>query len=120
MRILFAEDNPDNLELMARYLKRRGHEVLTARTGVEAVERTLADRPDLVLMDVSLPEISGLEATKRIRSDKPIAQTPVVAVTAHAMDGDRTRCIEAGCSSYISKPIDYEKLDALLRALSKH
>ena len=63
--------------------------------------------------------MSGLEATKRIRSDRPIAQTPVVAVTAHAMDGDRTRCLEAGCSSYISKPIDYDALDALIVALAK-
>jgi CheY-like chemotaxis protein len=119
MRILVAEDNADNLELMVRYLRRRGHEVLTAATGLEAVERTLSERPDLVLMDVSLPQMSGIEATKRIRSDTPIASTPIVAVTAHAMDGDRARCLEAGCSSYVSKPIDYAALDALIASLAR-
>lgn len=118
MLILVAEDNVDNLELMTRFLRRSGHEVLSARTGREAIERTMAEQPDLVLMDVELPEVSGLDAVRRIRSDKPIAHTPIIAVTAHAMDGDRTRCLAAGCDGYVSKPIDYVALRELIDRLA--
>jgi CheY-like chemotaxis protein len=119
MLILVAEDNSDNLELMTRFLKRAGHETVTARTGREAIEQTIARRPDLVLMDVELPELSGLDAARRIRSDTPIARTPIIAVTAHAMDGDRARCLEAGCDAYVSKPIDYDALRGLIAGLGR-
>lgn len=118
MRILVAEDNADNIDLTTRFLKRRGHEVMTATTGAEAVHMTMSERPDVVLMDVQLPELSGFDATRRIRSDAPIARTPIIAVTAHAMEGDRTRCLEAGCDGYVSKPIDYDELAALIESLA--
>ncbi|MGD2134417.1 MAG: response regulator, partial [Maricaulaceae bacterium] len=118
MLILIAEDNQDNFELMARFLKRRGHEVSCATTAREAIEKAAAERPAVILMDVSLPDLSGLEATKRIRGDKALAKTPIIAVTAHAMDGDRARCMAAGCDGYLSKPIDYEALAALIDSLT--
>ena len=118
MLVLVAEDNPDNFALLERFLKRRGCEVIGAGGGREAVALTAERRPDLVLMDLSLPDISGLDATARIRSDARTSATPIIAVTAHAMGGDRARCLEAGCTEYVSKPIDYDQLGALIDKLA--
>ena len=119
MRILVAEDNADNRDLMVRFLGRRGHDVVVAETGRAAIELSTAQRPDVVLMDVSLPDISGLDAARRIRSDAATAGIPIIAVTAHAMDGDRARCLEAGCAAYVAKPIDYDALDAVLASFDQ-
>jgi CheY-like chemotaxis protein len=117
MRVLIAEDNAENLDMLRRRLERRGHEIFAAPDGKAAIDQTLAVRPDIVLMDVSMPVLSGLEATRAIRLRPEIAATPIVALTAHAMDGDRTRCLEAGCDAYATKPVDLPGLLATMERL---
>jgi CheY-like chemotaxis protein len=114
MRVLIAEDNLDNLDMLTRRLERRGFQIVSAGDGQQAVEAALRERPDLILMDVSMPVMSGIEATKAIRANPAVADLPIIALTAHAMDGDRTRCLEAGCDAYATKPVD---LPALLAAI---
>lgn len=115
MHILIAEDNPDNLDMLQRRLERKGFTIDCARDGGEAVEQVRAVRPDLVLMDVSMPVMSGLDATKAVRSDPDIAATPIIALTAHAMASDRDRCLEAGCDGFATKPVDFPALIALIK-----
>lgn len=105
-RILVIEDTAHNLYLMTYLLEAVGHEVLPARDGVEGLERVRADRPDLVILDLELPRLSGEEVLAAIRADRGLAALPVVAVTASAMLGDRERLIDAGCTGYISKPLE--------------
>jgi CheY-like chemotaxis protein len=117
MRVLIAEDNAENLDMLRRRLERRGYAVFAAQDGRIAIEQTLALKPDIVLMDVSMPVLSGLEATRAIRQNPEIAGTPIVALTAHAMDGDRARCLEAGCDAYATKPVDLPNLIATIERL---
>ena len=117
MRVLIAEDNTENLDMLRRRLERRGFAVFAAGDGQQAIEQTLALKPDIVLMDVSMPVLSGLEATRAIRQNPEIAKTPIVALTAHAMDGDRARCLEAGCDAYATKPVDLPSLIATMERL---
>jgi CheY-like chemotaxis protein len=107
-RILVVEDSPDIRVLIRMLLEPAGHEVLTAADGREGVEATRREKPDLVLMDLSLPLLSGWEATRQIKSDPATSSTTVLAVTAHAMQGDRDRAMAAGCDGFLSKPIDEE------------
>lgn len=107
-RILVVEDSPDIRVLVRMLLESAGHEVLTANDGPSGVEATNRERPDLVLMDLSLPVLSGWEATRQIKSNAAIAFIPVLAVTAHAMQGDRARALAAGCDGFVPKPIDEE------------
>ena len=109
-RILIVEDNEMNRDMLSRRLIRRGFEVLIAVDGLAGVEMTTSELPDLVLMDMSLPVIDGWEATRRIKADPATATIPVIALTAHAMEGDRERAIEAGCDDYDTKPIELERL----------
>lgn len=118
MRVLIAEDNPENLDMLRRRLERRGYHVFAAQDGQAAVAMTNALRPDIILMDVSMPVLSGLEATRAIRAQAEIARTPIVALTAHAMDGDRARCLEAGCDAYATKPVDLQNLIATMERLA--
>ncbi|KAF0182014.1 MAG: response regulator [Hyphomonadaceae bacterium] len=118
MRVLIAEDNAENLDMLRRRLERRGYAVFAAQDGSIAIEQTLALKPDIVLMDVSMPVLSGLEATRAIRQNPEIAGTPIVALTAHAMDGDRARCLEAGCDAYATKPVDLPSLIATMERLA--
>jgi len=119
-RILLVEDNELNRDMLSRRLERRGYAVSLAVNGVEALQRTSADRPDLVLMDMSLPEIDGWEATRRLKADPATRAIPVIALTAHAMSGDRERALEAGCDDFDTKPVDLprllQKIEALLAA----
>ena len=117
MRVLIAEDNPENLDMLRRRLERRGYAVFAASDGQAAVNMTNELRPDIVLMDVSMPILSGLEATRAIRAQADVAGTPIVALTAHAMDGDRARCMEAGCDAYATKPVDLPGLIATMERL---
>ena len=117
MRVLIAEDNPENLDMLTRRLERRGYAVFAAKDGSVAIEQTLELRPDIILMDVSMPVLSGLEATRAIRQNPEIACTPIIALTAHAMDGDRARCLEAGCDAYATKPVDLPSLLAAMERL---
>lgn len=117
MRVLIAEDNTENLDMLRRRLERRGYAVFAAMDGQQAIDQTLALKPDIVLMDVSMPVLSGLEATRAIRQNPEVAHTPIVALTAHAMDGDRARCLEAGCDAYATKPVDLPSLIATMERL---
>lgn len=118
MRILIAEDNPDNREMLARRLERRGYAVLFAEDGAAAIEAVFAHRPDIVLMDVSMPVLSGLEATRAIRERETGARTPIIALTAHAMDSARQECLAAGCDAFATKPVDFPGLLALMTSFA--
>jgi two-component system cell cycle response regulator DivK len=109
-RILIVEDNRDSRELVAKILTARGYVVLEAHDGIEALQMTESERPDLILMDISLPKIDGHEATRRLKSDEKLCAIPVIALTAHAMKGDREKAMTAGCSGYITKPINIREL----------
>ena len=104
-KILIVEDNELNMKLFHDLLEAQGYEVLETREGLQALSLAREHRPDLILMDIQLPEISGLEVTKWLKEDDELASIPVVAVTAFAMKGDEERIREGGCEAYISKPI---------------
>ncbi len=105
-RILVVEDNPMNMELAVDLLRLRGHEVLSAETGLEALEIAGRERLDLILMDVQLPGMDGLAVTRKLKENPATEHIPVVALTAHAMKGDAERMLSHGCAGYIAKPID--------------
>jgi len=109
VKILLVEDNEMNRDMLSRRLLRLGHELVMAVDGQEAVDKAIAEMPDLVLMDLSLPVMDGWEATRRIRaaSDRPL---PIIALTAHAMAGDREKALEAGCDDFDTKPVDLPRL----------
>ena len=109
-KILLVEDNEMNRDMLSRRLQRRGFEVVIAVDGAEGVARTIADRPDLVLMDISLPVLDGWEATRQIKADDRIRTIPVIALTAHAADVDRDRALAAGCDDFDTKPVELERL----------
>jgi len=104
--ILLVEDNETNLYLIRFILKENGFEVIEARDGAEGMELAIKKKPDLIIMDIQLPDIDGLEATKRIRSSDADGEVPIVALTSYAMLGDRERALAAGCTGYIEKPIN--------------
>ena len=114
MRILLAEDNVVNQRVALRILEKAGHSVVLARDGAEAVEKFNGQKFDLVLMDVQMPEMSGIEATARIREMESGLRTPIIALTAHAMSGDQQRCLDAGMDDYLAKPIHASTLIALI------
>lgn len=118
MRILIAEDHPDNRDVLTRRLQRRGYEVEVAENGAEAVERAHAWGPDIILMDMSMPVMSGVEATRVIRQSPTIGGVKIVALTAHAMESARVECLEAGCDEFATKPVDFAGLVALLERVS--
>ena len=118
LRILLVEDNPENRDMLTRRLIRRGHTVSSAMNGEEALAAVQADRPELVLMDLSLPVMDGWEATRRLKADPATRAIPVIALTAHAMAGDRQRAIEAGADDYDTKPVDLERLLGKIAALT--
>lgn len=103
--ILYIEDNPLNMRLVRKLLNSLGYNMLEARDGATGLSMASAERPDLILVDVNLPDIDGLEVTKRLKADDSISHIPIVALTANAMHGDRERCLGAGCDGYIAKPI---------------
>lgn len=114
-RILYVEDNFQNKRLVKKILGARGYEILEADDGLTGVEMALQETPDLILMDISLPGIDGVEATQRIKAHNETANIPVVALTANAMRGDRERFIAAGCDDYLPKPISTSELIEMLR-----
>jgi two-component system, cell cycle response regulator DivK len=116
-KILIVEDNEENRDSLSRRLQRRGFEVVCAEDGRRGVSIAKADAPDLVLMDMNMPEIDGWEATRQIKADAATAKIPVIALTAHAMAGDRERAIEAGCTDYHTKPIEFPKLLAQIESI---
>ena len=116
--ILIVEDNDMNLDMLSRRLEKKGFTIATARDGQAGVETAAALRPDLILMDMSLPVIDGWEATRRLKADPATRLIPIIALTAHAMAEDREKALAAGCDDYDTKPIDLprllEKIEALL------
>ena len=116
-KILLVEDNELNRDMLSRRLVRRGHEVAMAVDGAQALAAALSESPALVLMDMSLPVIDGWEATRRLKADPALRGIPVIALTAHAMSGDRERALEAGCDDFDTKPIEFERLLAKIDAL---
>ncbi|MFZ2362240.1 MAG: response regulator [Anaerolineae bacterium] len=113
-RILVIEDNADMREFLQRILKRRGYGYLGAVDGAEGVALALAERPDLILMDLALPVLDGYEATRLLKANPACAATPIVAVTAHARAVDQERALESGCDAYISKPYSIRQLFELI------
>ncbi len=109
-KILLVEDNEMNRDMLSRRLVRRGYEVVIAVDGQQGVEFALRDQPQLILMDMSLPVIDGWEATRRLKADPATRQIPVIALTAHAMAGDREQALAAGCDDYDTKPIELTRL----------
>ncbi len=107
-KILVVEDNDTNLYLVRFILEKSGYDVLAAKNGSMGVEMAISERPDLIIMDIQLPDISGLEATRRIRASEANGGLSIVALTSYAMVGDKEKALEAGCTGYIEKPIDPE------------
>jgi len=110
VKILLVEDNEMNRDMLSRRLTRLGHTVVIAVDGAEGVTRAQTEAPDIVLMDMSLPVIDGWEATRRLRADAATQHLRIIALTAHAMAGDRERAMEAGCDDYDTKPLDLPRL----------
>ncbi len=118
-RILLVEDNEMNRDMLSRRLMRKGFEVAIAIDGLQGVDKTRTENPDLVLMDLSLPEIDGWEAIRRLKADEATKPIPIIALTAHAMTGDREKALAAGADDYDSKPIEFERLLGKMEALMK-
>ncbi|MFW5748850.1 MAG: response regulator [Chloroflexota bacterium] len=111
-RILVVEDNEMNMDMVTRRLSRRGHDILVATDGAQGVEMARREIPDLILMDMSLPVMDGWTATRTIKADPAIRHIPIIALTAHAIAGDREKCLAAGANEYESKPIKFPQLVA--------
>jgi CheY-like chemotaxis protein len=116
-RILLVEDNEMNRDMLSRRLQKKGYDVLIALDGEAGVNMAASERPDLILMDMSLPVVNGWEATRQIKGQPLTASIPVIALTAHVMEGDRDKAFEAGCDDYDAKPIDFERLLGKMQAL---
>ena len=114
--VLIVEDNELNMKLFHDLLEAHGYDTLQTRTGIEALELARTHKPDLILMDIQLPEVSGLEVTKWIKEDDELCTIPVIAVTAFAMKGDEERIRQGGCEAYISKPISVARFLETVRA----
>ncbi len=109
-KVLIVEDDPRNMKLAMMTLKPSGYEILSATDGEEAVNTAFKEKPDIILMDMQLPKLSGMDATKQIRENPELADIPILALTAYAMKGDEEKYIEAGCTAYMSKPINTREL----------
>lgn len=109
-RILLVEDNELNRDMLSRRLQRKGYEVLVAVDGEQGVTISQRESPDLILMDMSLPVLDGWQATRRLKADPQTQSIPIIALTAHAMAGDRERAIEVGCDDYDTKPVEFQRL----------
>jgi two-component system, cell cycle response regulator DivK len=116
-KILLVEDNEMNRDMLSRRLERKGYTVVIAVDGQQGVDMTYSETPELILMDMSLPVIDGWEATRRLKADDKTKAIPVIALTAHAMSGDREKALEAGADEYDTKPVDLPRLLAKIQAL---
>ena len=117
LRLLLVEDDEGSRDGLSRHLRRKGFEVLVAADGRQGIEAAQAEAPDLVLMDMSLPLIDGWEATRQLKALPEFKAIPIIALTAHAMSGDREKALEAGCDDYDTKPIELPRLLAKIEAL---
>lgn len=118
-RVLIIEDNEENRDALGRRLQRRGFDVVFAADGQEGVEMALSENPDLILMDMNMPVLDGWQASQTIRSDPATCDLPIIGLSAHALAGDRAKALQAGCSDYHTKPVDFprlmEQIEALIR-----
>lgn len=121
IKILLVEDNEMNRDMLSRRLQRKGYAVVTAVDGASGVSIAQTELPDLILMDMNLPILDGWEATKQIRSNTQTGKIPIIAQTAHAMSGDREKCLAVGCDDYIAKPVEFQQLLVKIeRLLTEH
>jgi len=118
-KILLVEDNEMNRDMLSRRLERKGFQVVIAVDGQQGVAMAESERPDLILMDMSLPILDGYEATRKLKASPGTASIPVIALTAHAMTGDREKTMEAGCNDYDTKPVELPRLLSKIEALLK-
>lgn len=116
-KILLVEDNEMNRDMLSRRLRRRGYDVIVAMDGAQGVAMAQAELPDLIVMDMSLPVLDGWQATRQLKALPATRMIPVLALTAHAMAGDREKCFAAGCDEYDTKPIEFERLIAKITVL---
>lgn len=114
-RILIVEDNEHNMYLISFILEKNGYETIKAVNGEEGFQLAIKEKPDIVIMDIQLPDINGLEVTKRIRASKVDGKIPIIAITSFAMSGDREKALEAGCTGYIEKPINPDTIMAEIK-----
>ena len=110
VKILLVEDHEEIWDFLSRRLKRRGYDVILAHDGQQAVDKTRLERPDVVLLDMNLPVMDGWTAARTLKADPDTANVPLIALTAHAMSGDRDKALEAGCDDYHPKPVDFSRL----------
>jgi CheY-like chemotaxis protein len=113
-KILIVEDNPLHTRLIEMTLRAKNYTLLKATSGEEALDIAMREQPDLILMDLNLPKITGFEVTKKLRENPAFSHTPIIAITAYAMKGDRERVIESGCDAYLTKPIDTRELPKVI------
>ena len=113
-KILIVEDSPQNMRLLEMVLGAKGYTLLKATDGEEALDMAMREQPDLVIMDVQIPKLSGLEVTRKLRETPAFSHTPIIGITAYAMKGDRERVIESGCDAYLSKPISTRELPEVI------
>ena len=116
-QILIVEDNPLNMRLIEMTLRPKGYRLLGATDGEKALDMAIKENPDLIIMDIQLPKVSGLEVTKRLRQMPAFNHIPIIAVTAHAMKGDEAKIIDAGCDAYLPKPINTRQLPVVITEL---
>jgi two-component system cell cycle response regulator DivK len=116
-QILIVEDNPLNMRLIEMTLRPKGYRLLGATDGEKALDMAIKEKPDLIIMDIQLPKVSGLEVTKRLRQMPAFNHIPIIAVTAHAMKGDEAKIIDAGCDAYLPKPINTRQLPVVITEL---
>ena len=116
-KILLVEDNEMNRDMLSRRLQRKGHQVITALDGVQGVELAQSQNPDLILMDMSLPVLDGWQATQQLKAAPETSRIPIIALTAHAMAGDREKCLQVGCDDYDTKPVEFSRLLGKIQAL---
>jgi CheY-like chemotaxis protein len=120
VKILYVEDNDDNVYMLRGRLTRAGFEVAVATDGQAGVAMATSEAPDLIVMDLSLPVVDGWEATRRLKAAPETRAIPVIALSAHAMEGDRAKALEAGCDDYDTKPVEFQRLLGKIRALLGH
>ena len=120
MKILYVEDNDDNAYMLKNRLSRAGFTVIVATNGAQGIAMASSEQPDLILMDVTLPDIDGEEATRRIKADPATKEIPVIALTANAMAGDKEKALAAGCHDFDTKPVEMSRLLEKIKALKPH
>lgn len=119
-KILIVEDNLPNMRLIEMVLKDKGYTLFKATDGDEALEVVFKELPDLIIMDIQLPKLSGLEVTKKLRETPAFSHIPIIAITAYAMKGDKEGIIESGCDAYVSKPINTRELPGVIAEMLRH